>query len=71
MRGKEGCGALGAEARASWGSGVLQQASHGGGEVAAAEPRRGGVARGGEVQRVGRWVQGFVEVPREVAGDRP
>ena len=33
--------------------------------MAAAEPRRGGVAREGEVQRVGRWVQEHVEVPRE------
>ena len=33
--------------------------------MAAAEPPRGGVAREGEVQRVGRWVQEHVEVPRE------
>ena len=33
--------------------------------MAATEPRRGGVARGGEVQRVRRWVQKLVEVPPE------
>ena len=32
--GIECCGALGASARASWGPGVLQRASHDGGEVA-------------------------------------
>ena len=46
---------------------MLQRASHSGGEVAAAEPRRGGVARGGEVLRVRRWVQELAEVPREAA----
>ena len=46
---------------------MLQRASHGGSEVAAAEPRRGGVVRGGEVQHVGRWVQELAEVPREAA----
>ena len=33
--------------------------------MAAAEPPRGGVAREGEVQRVGRWVQELVGAPRE------
>jgi len=40
-------GALGVEARASWGSGALCCASHGDGEVAPAELGWGGVARGG------------------------
>ena len=47
MRGKRCGGALGAEARASWGSGALRCAGYGDGEVAAAELGWGGVARGG------------------------
>jgi len=48
--GKEGCGALGSQARANWWSGVLQRARHRGVEVAAARrlwKRRGCVARPG------------------------
>ena len=48
--GKEGCGALGSQARADWWSGVLQRARHRGVEVAAARrlwKRRGCVARPG------------------------
>jgi len=45
--GKEGCGALGSEARANWGSLVLQRARHGGVGVAAARSFGGGVAKGG------------------------
>ena len=60
-----GCGgALGAEARERWGSGALQRAGHGNGEVAAAELGRDGVARGGGVQREGEWVQEVAGVPR-------
>ena len=45
-----GCGgALGAEASERWGSGALQRAGHGDGEVAAAELGRDGVERGGGV----------------------
>ena len=47
MRGKEGYGALGSEARANWGSLVLQRARHGGVGVAAARSFGGGVAKGG------------------------
>ena len=47
VRGMRCGGALGAEAHASWGSGALCCASHGDGEVAAAELGWGGVARGG------------------------
>ena len=39
------------------GVGVLRWAGHGGGEVAATEFAGGSVARGGGVQRVGKWVQ--------------
>ena len=46
-------GALGAEARASWGSGALRCAGHGDGEVAAAELGWGGAARGGSSARGG------------------
>ena len=49
VRGMRCGGALGAEARERWGSGALQRAGHGDGEVAAAELGRDGVARGGEV----------------------
>ena len=63
MRGL-GCGAAtGAEAHERWGSRALSQASHGGGEVAAAELGRDSVARGGEVQRGWEWDQ-------RVAGSR-
>ena len=56
-----GCGgALGAEARERWGSGALQRAGHGDGEVAAAELGRNGVARGGGVQEVAGVPRGAV-----------
>ena len=41
----------------SWGAEALRCAGHGGGEVAATELAGGSVARGGGVQRVGKWVQ--------------
>ena len=47
VRGMRCGGALGAEAHASWGSGALRCASHGDGEVMAAELGWGGVAREG------------------------
>ena len=52
-----GCGgALGAEARVSWGSGALRCAGHGDGVVAAVELGWGDVARGGgsSVRKGGR-----------------
>ena len=50
--GIECCGALGASARASWGPGVLQRASHDGGEVAAGG-RFGVRGRARKLQREG------------------
>ena len=60
-----GCGgALGAEASERWGSGALQRAGHGDGEVAAAELDWGGVARGGGIQLGVEWGQEVAGVPR-------
>ena len=65
-----GCGgALGAEACERWGSGARQLGGHGDGEVAAAELGRDGVARGGGVQREGKWVQEVAGVPRGAVGE--
>ena len=53
----------------SWGAEALRCAGHGGGEVAATELAGVSVAREGGVQREGKWVQGFAEVPREAVGE--
>ena len=65
-----GCGgALGAEARERWGSGALQRAGHGDGEVAAAE--LGWAAWQGEERSSaeGEWVQEVAGVPRGVVDE--
>ena len=68
MRGLRCEGSAGADAHERWGAGALSRASHGGGEVAAAELDWGGVARGGGIQRGGEWGQGVAEVPRVAVG---
>jgi len=60
-RGKEGKGmqcSLGAEARERWGAGAFPRASHGGGEVAAAELDQGIVAREGGSSTSGSGARG-------------
>ena len=61
VRGKEGYGAQGSEARANWGSLVLQRARHGGVAVAAARSFGGGVAKGGGTSARGAVVPGACE----------
>ena len=53
MRGKEGCGALGAEARASWGPGCCRGPATAAARWRLRGARRGRLARGEEVQRAG------------------
>jgi hypothetical protein len=50
-------GSPGAEAHKRWGAGAFPRASHGGGEVAAAELDQGIVAREGGSSATGSWAR--------------